>query len=213
MADKKKSTKTPKSSAAFKKALKKKSAAKKPVAKKAAAKKPVAKKPAARKVATPKPTRTRRAAAASKDLDAALAGLAQSTGGVDIGALSDAQTALTAAPAAALPEGALLVLRTSGGLNFSSTETVVYASGRITEMTGGEGTATELVARKATPAQLAAIQAAITDSAFADNRVVSAPDGIVHEILGRVAASARRTEASSTHTSPALRALIKAVRG
>lgn len=218
MAAKKKSSGQPKPKTAFKKAVKK-AVAKKPATKKVAPAKlkvtrsistpiKLVPKRLVKKTTTPKPD-------ANAGLDAALAGLGKQTAGtpLDAAALQQAQSTLTvdADSPIALPTGALAALRESGGLRFTSSDTVIYADGRVTQRDSAFGSMAKVVEHTASSAQLTAVRAALTAAAFEGSRVVNAPDAYVYEVVGHVAGKTLRVEATETHTTPALKALIVAI--
>lgn len=116
-----------------------------------------------------------------------------------------------------LPPGALVAMRKSGGLLFSSREVTVYRNGRVTTSAiGGGRTARAGTPRRLTEAQLVALARAL--EALDPERLPDAegrqgPDAFVYEIVARVGRASRAIEVFEGSIPRSLAPLIRQLNG
>jgi hypothetical protein len=135
----------------------------------------------------------------------------------DAAALESSSAAPPAAPAVAepleLPKGAMVVLRLSGGMKFSSHEVVVYPDGRVT--LGGGDTAHDAyqrVSRRLLDAQIVRMRRALEQSGFFRMKAQTGsqpPDGYAYELVARVGNRFNRIEFFTGSVPNSLQPLIE----
>lgn len=143
-------------------------------------------------------------------------------GGFDLGGLAagEADTTLRAgdreeAPAEdellAVPRGALVAFRKSGGLRFTSRSCVVYRSGRVERASAAAGRARPT---RLSPAEMARLRHLLLRARLASwgrERPGPAPDGYSYEIAARYGSATRRVELADPHIPDAIDPLVRAL--
>ncbi len=113
-----------------------------------------------------------------------------------------------------LPVGALVAMRRSGGLLFSSCEVVVYSDGHLATSTVGGGRAARGGATRVLPAaQLATLRRTLVDIDFARLHAVPPgrlrPDAYAYEIVARTGRMTASIEAIEGAIHPGVAPLIR----
>lgn len=141
--------------------------------------------------------------------DAAPAGVPE--GGFDLGGLAagEADTSLSAEELA-LPRGALVAFRKSGGLRFSSRSCVVYRSGRV-ERASLEGPARPTYLSRHEIARLRHLLLRARLASWERLRPAPSPDGYSYEIVARFGTNVRRVELADGHIPHAIEPLVRSL--
>jgi hypothetical protein len=112
-----------------------------------------------------------------------------------------------------LPRGALVIMRRSGGLRFSSREIAVYRDGRVTYWRSEVGAPGEArTVRQLTEGQVAKLRGALEKIDFARKRFAAGrqnPDAFAYEIAARVGRATHFVEAFEGSIPRALTPLIR----
>jgi hypothetical protein len=109
-----------------------------------------------------------------------------------------------------LPRGALIALRQSGGLRFSTREVIVYRDGRVSFRWQGKLDAGES-ARRIAPAEVAQLQELIERSGlFGLPRSIGrqSPDGYAYELIARLGRKSKAVEFFDGSIPPELQPLL-----
>ena len=113
-----------------------------------------------------------------------------------------------------LPKGAMLALRKSGGLRFTSHEVVVYPDGRVT-YEGGDTAKTALesrVRRKLTDAQIVRMRKLLDQVNFwrmPPTTGKQSPDAFAYEIVARISSKHNRVELFDGSIPDAMQPLVE----
>jgi hypothetical protein len=141
----------------------------------------------------------------------ALGGLAAGEADTTLGA--EGGEAGSAAPEDLLivPRGALVVLRKSGGLRFTSRSCVVYRSGRVERGSLAEGPARATHLSAAEMGRLRHLLLRARLASWERERPAAAPDAYSYEIAARYGNSTRRVELADHHIPDAIAPLVRAL--
>jgi hypothetical protein len=112
-----------------------------------------------------------------------------------------------------LPKGALVALRKSGGMKFSSHEVVVYPDGRVT-LEGGDTTKTVVVraTRRLLDVQIVRMRRALEQSGFVRMKSQAGnqpPDAFAYELAARVGNRSNRLEFFTGSVPNSLQSLVE----
>lgn len=143
-------------------------------------------------------------------------------GGFDLGGLAagEADTTLGARDRAeppaedellAVPRGALVAFRKSGGMRFTSRSCVVYRSGRVERSSTATGPARPT---RLSPAEMARLRHLLLRARLASwerERPGPTPDGYSYEIAARYGSTTRRVELADPHIPDAIDPLVRAL--
>jgi hypothetical protein len=115
----------------------------------------------------------------------------------------------------ALPRGALVMMRKSGGIHFSTREIVVYRNGKASYTPGGAAGGPEDARRwKLSLAEIAELHSLLDRSGLGQTTPGGShgPDSFAYELVGRVGRTVRSAEVFEGNIPAALAPLIRHLR-
>lgn len=138
---------------------------------------------------------------------------ALSSGDADKPVLADAPSPAPAAPDAPLllPKNALVILRASGGLRFTSNEVVVFEDGAVTTRNALAAAATPAAAKPLTSAQLNKIRDLLVPDTFKNAPKAAPaqkPDRYAYELAARIGRATKRAAVADVSIPKELAALV-----
>jgi hypothetical protein len=115
-----------------------------------------------------------------------------------------------------LPKGAIVIMRRSGGLRFTSEEVAVHRDGRVTTSRSARAAGAKDKPQKLTPKQLSALRVTLTKSRLdqAERKIAKQPpDGYAYEIVARVGRKVQTAEVFTGSIPDSLQPLVKELSG
>lgn len=130
-----------------------------------------------------------------------------SSGDADTPAQAESSSAVLVAvePPLLLPKNALVIMRASGGLKFTSNEVVVFEDGSVTTRNVLDARAQAAPAKAITNAQLNKIRDSLTPDTFANTPKAAPaqkPDRYAYELAARIGRSTKRAEVADGSPMP-----------